>query len=311
MPSLIWFSFYPRRWLSDPELRSCSLAARGLWIDLLASMSERNPRGFLSNKDHPLTTEQIARTVGAHQEEVQAYLEELEAAGVLSRDERGVIFSRGMVRDEATRVAARKRQQASRYKKQPLDDEPAADLAHKATPAVPSNAAVTPPVTPLSRQCHANVTPMSQVEYKSIRVAENNSSSSARDPCARIKSAVHPAPLAAAAAADNLRKTFTDADVVEADEADPASNTRAADTVSRQPTREWDEGFPRRQVQSLERLYGAEKVRKAMCAIWSRAEAGEKVRNPLGLLRTMLQNGFTPAISPPAASNPFFTGECV
>ena len=31
-----WMKFYPERWLSDPKLRMCSLAARGLLIDLMS-----------------------------------------------------------------------------------------------------------------------------------------------------------------------------------------------------------------------------------------------------------------------------------
>ena len=39
--------FYPGDWFKDPALRSVSLAARGLWIDMLCLMFEGDHRGYL------------------------------------------------------------------------------------------------------------------------------------------------------------------------------------------------------------------------------------------------------------------------
>ena len=36
-----WMKWYPADWRSDPGLRMCSFAARGLWADLLALMHEQ------------------------------------------------------------------------------------------------------------------------------------------------------------------------------------------------------------------------------------------------------------------------------
>ena len=41
------FQFYPESWRTDAELRSCSLAARGLWIDLMCVMHQCKPYGHL------------------------------------------------------------------------------------------------------------------------------------------------------------------------------------------------------------------------------------------------------------------------
>jgi hypothetical protein len=94
-----WFKFYPSDWRSDPALRVCSLAARGLWMEMLCVMHEATPRGTLRINGAPMTAKQIAALVGAGVGEAQRCLDELEAAGVYSRDDNRVIFSRRMMRD--------------------------------------------------------------------------------------------------------------------------------------------------------------------------------------------------------------------
>jgi hypothetical protein len=39
--------FYPSDWRSDPMLRLCSLAARGLWMEMMCLMHEAEPYGSL------------------------------------------------------------------------------------------------------------------------------------------------------------------------------------------------------------------------------------------------------------------------
>ena len=41
------FQFYPGDWLRDTGLRSCSAAARGLWMDILCFMHKGSPYGYL------------------------------------------------------------------------------------------------------------------------------------------------------------------------------------------------------------------------------------------------------------------------
>ncbi|GAB4133109.1 MAG: hypothetical protein Kow0040_14930 [Thermogutta sp.] len=102
------FQFYPGDWLKDPALRSVSVAARGLWIDLLCLMHESPRRGYLQHANgKPVTTEQIARMTGCSAEEVSQLLQELEYSGVFSCTEHGVIYSRRTVRDEAIREKRR------------------------------------------------------------------------------------------------------------------------------------------------------------------------------------------------------------
>jgi len=99
------FMFYPGDWMKDPELRSVSLEARGLCIDMLCLMWESNPRGYLMHSNgNEVTTKQLARMVGSSNDEVLSILKELEHCGVFSRTESGIIYSRRFVREEKIRV---------------------------------------------------------------------------------------------------------------------------------------------------------------------------------------------------------------
>lgn len=98
-----WMKFYPADWRSDPRLRMCSLAARGLWIELCALMHEAEPYGHLIVAGVVPSIKQIASLVGVRA--VKDELAELESAGVFSRREDGALYSRRMVRDNAKALA--------------------------------------------------------------------------------------------------------------------------------------------------------------------------------------------------------------
>lgn len=93
------FQFYPGDWMKDPELRSVSISARGLWIDMLCLMFESNERGYLLINSKVPSEIQLARMVGCTGEELSCALDELKDAGVLSQTGIGVLFSRRLVRD--------------------------------------------------------------------------------------------------------------------------------------------------------------------------------------------------------------------
>lgn len=99
------FQFYPGDWQRDAALRSCSMAARGIWIEVLCLMHAAEPYGVLVLNGKPIDSAHLARIVGAREKEVARLLAELEAVGVFSRDAEGRIFSRRMVRDERVRSA--------------------------------------------------------------------------------------------------------------------------------------------------------------------------------------------------------------
>ncbi len=95
-----WFKFWPADWAGDRKLHGCSLAARGLWIELCCLMHETEPYGHLAYAGAPMPVDRLARQVGCTRGEIAPLLKELEASGVFSRSATGTIFSRRMVRDE-------------------------------------------------------------------------------------------------------------------------------------------------------------------------------------------------------------------
>lgn len=103
-----WLKFYPTDWRSDPALRMCSLAARGLWIEMIALMHEAVPYGHLLVSGRSPTDAQLAVLVGAPSEQIPELLGELDAAGVFSRTREGVIYSRKMTRTAKKSAIARK-----------------------------------------------------------------------------------------------------------------------------------------------------------------------------------------------------------
>ena len=99
-PSL---QFYPGDWRRDTALQSCSLTARGLWLEMMNLMHDGTPYGHLKVGEKTITPPVLARMVGAECKEVNRLLKELEQTGVLSKTKAGVIYSRRMVRDEEIR----------------------------------------------------------------------------------------------------------------------------------------------------------------------------------------------------------------
>jgi hypothetical protein len=93
-----WVKFFTSDWRSDPELRSCGLAARGLWIEMICLMHEAVPYGHLVINGKPPADFALARQVGATLRELRSGLQELAANNVYSVTDAGVIFSRRMVR---------------------------------------------------------------------------------------------------------------------------------------------------------------------------------------------------------------------
>ncbi|WP_052573898.1 hypothetical protein [Haloferula sp. BvORR071] len=98
------FQFYPADWRKDAALQSCSVAARGLWIEMMCIAHECLPYGHLTVNGKPMARTQIARLTGMGEATFKRLLGELIQAGVCSVAEDGTIFSRRMVRDETLRA---------------------------------------------------------------------------------------------------------------------------------------------------------------------------------------------------------------
>jgi len=107
MAKLPAFQFYPGDWMKDPELRSCSIFARGLLVDILCLMHEANPRGHLCfDGEKPWSNSQIVAAICGNEsiEDKMAGLNELLDRGVLKRNSAGIVYSARMVRDEKLRL---------------------------------------------------------------------------------------------------------------------------------------------------------------------------------------------------------------
>ena len=92
-----WIKFYPGDWRNNLALQGCSLAARGLWVELLALMRGCPREGLLTTNCKPMTTARIAALVNAEEAEIVRLLAELEAAKVVKRID-GCIASTRMMR---------------------------------------------------------------------------------------------------------------------------------------------------------------------------------------------------------------------
>lgn len=97
------FQFYPADWRKDSALQSCSIGARGLWIELMCIAHECETYGVLAINGKPMSQAQLSRLVGEPEKALGKHLIELEQAGVFSRNEAGAIYSRRMVEDERIR----------------------------------------------------------------------------------------------------------------------------------------------------------------------------------------------------------------
>lgn len=99
------FQFYPADWRKDLELQSCSIAARGLWHEMMCVMHEAEPYGHLVLNGKPMTDLQAATACRVTPQQYRALVAELKTAGVPGVTDDGILFSRRMVRDEETRNA--------------------------------------------------------------------------------------------------------------------------------------------------------------------------------------------------------------
>lgn len=111
MAKLPYIQFFPADYLRDT--RCLSLAARGVWMDVLCTLWNAPKRG-----QKTLTLEGWAGEVGKPESEVSALLLDLESNGIgkfiHETDGKLTIISRRMIRDERERKGAAKRKQYQR-----------------------------------------------------------------------------------------------------------------------------------------------------------------------------------------------------
>jgi hypothetical protein len=95
-----WFKFYASAWQGDIALKKCSLAARGLWIEMICVMSDAQPYGYLADAGGPMTLDTLALLIGRPLAEVEIAYAELEARGV---------FSKASIRTKGPKIAYARR----------------------------------------------------------------------------------------------------------------------------------------------------------------------------------------------------------
>lgn len=93
-----WFKFFPNDWQANPKLAMCSIAARGLWLEMLCIMHQAEPYGYLIIAGKVPTDEQLSSIVRVPVEELQKLLLELSENEVFSKKKSGVIYSRKLAR---------------------------------------------------------------------------------------------------------------------------------------------------------------------------------------------------------------------
>lgn len=128
-----WFKFYPQDWLGESALRLCTPAAKGLWIDMICIMHQSG--GYLLNNGQIVTDRNLVSLTGIDESTLALLKGELETNGVFSVNNKGVIYSRRMVKDIAR---AKKLQKNGKFggnpslckdtEKQPLDNQPVKPL---------------------------------------------------------------------------------------------------------------------------------------------------------------------------------------
>lgn len=127
------FSFFPKDWLSSKEIRISSLAARGLWIEILCLMFFEKKRGSLSlpakyktdtkcytKGDTKNYTKYLSELTGKKEEEIRPLLEELQINEVFSYKDDLMICRRMYYENELSltrREAVEKRWRNSDTKK--------------------------------------------------------------------------------------------------------------------------------------------------------------------------------------------------
>ena len=94
-----WSKFFWADWESDEGLRQCSLAAQGLWMRMLCICAKSDRHGYLLINGTHLDVPGLATAVSRPATEVAPLLDELDRWGVFSRNSKGQILSRRMVRD--------------------------------------------------------------------------------------------------------------------------------------------------------------------------------------------------------------------
>lgn len=102
-----FFLFYSYDFLSDPNIRECSLEEQGFYVNLLCLMNQGIERGRLSDENGALSVKRIAFSMHVSRQKVNKLLPLMERKRLLQKDQNGVLFSPALVDMERRRVKAK------------------------------------------------------------------------------------------------------------------------------------------------------------------------------------------------------------
>lgn len=108
MPGLPWSKFFWRDYEADEAVKQCSFAAQGLWMRMLCLCAKGDPYGYLSIAGEALDVAGVSTAVGKPETEIAPLIAELDRWGVFSRDRKGRIYNRRMVKAEQLSNEGRK-----------------------------------------------------------------------------------------------------------------------------------------------------------------------------------------------------------
>jgi hypothetical protein len=104
-----WIKFYPKDYLSDLELATCSAATQGVYMRLLCLMHVSNEYGYVLINGYVPATRTYAKLLQLRTSTCTNAVAELLKKGVLKQDERGALYSKRMLSDRAKREVMRER----------------------------------------------------------------------------------------------------------------------------------------------------------------------------------------------------------
>lgn len=99
--------YYPRDALNDMNLKRCSLEAIGLWWIVWSLMHSGKPYGHLTDEAGRSIEAELWKYVPVMELRIKPLMDELEKHSIFSRNEKGVPYSRRMIKDHSARIARR------------------------------------------------------------------------------------------------------------------------------------------------------------------------------------------------------------
>jgi hypothetical protein len=121
MPTLPWFKFEIAKWIMDPNLSKCHPATRGVWIDLIVAMHQRDRSGELRETVEELS--RIARTSTVILDQALTELQTTGTADVTIRNNVVTVVNRLMKREFKSRQSTALRVKKHRCNKKSNADE--------------------------------------------------------------------------------------------------------------------------------------------------------------------------------------------